>query len=226
MNPQAVMSPDAVEVCRAFSHTGLVDEFYLAGGTGLALQLCHRRSDDLDFFTIQPTELIGSNSVTEHVEKAFGSRVPRLELRTPSQQTWRIQGVKVFFIAYPFPLLHRLVDLGPNLKLGKVKAASVREIAAMKSYALGRRAVARDYVDLYFILKSGVRLDEIMNDASRKFILAGEPVFSPKLFLEQLAYTEDLEDIGAAVATVTSEGLSIGEVERFLRQEVKRYLPT
>jgi hypothetical protein len=71
-----------------------------------------------------------------------------------------------------------------------------------------------------------VRLDEIMNDAGRKFILAGEPVFSPKLFLEQLAYTEDLEDIGAAVATVTSEGLSIGEVERFLRQEVKRYLPT
>lgn len=224
MEPHVVLSPIAVKVCRALSRTGLVDEFYLAGGTGLALQLGHRRSDDLDFFSIQPAELIEAESVTERIEKAFGRRSPSLETRASSQLTWRIDGVKVSFIAYPFPLLYGLVDLDPSMNLGKVRAASVREIAAMKSYALGRRAVARDYIDLYFVLKSGVRLDEIINDASRKFVLSGEPLFSPKLFLEQLSYTEDLEDTAAALGTVTGDELSIGDVERFLRQEVKRYL--
>jgi hypothetical protein len=34
----------------AFARTGLKDGFYLAGGTGLALHLGHRRPRGLDFF--------------------------------------------------------------------------------------------------------------------------------------------------------------------------------
>jgi hypothetical protein len=141
LSPQAVLSPNAIEVCQALSLAGLIDELYLAGDTVLALQLSHRRSDDLDFFTVQPAELIGAESVTERIEKTFGRGTSTVEVRASSQLTWKIEGVKVSFVAYPFPPLHRLVDLDPKMNLGKVRAASVREIAAMKSYALGRRAV-------------------------------------------------------------------------------------
>ncbi|MGI6666516.1 MAG: hypothetical protein ACOX5Q_03530 [Bacillota bacterium] len=51
-------------------------------------------------------------------------------------------------------------------------------------------------------------------------------MFSPKLFLVQLSYTEDLEDIEAALGAVIEEGLSIGDVRKLLRQEGKRYLST
>jgi len=48
-----VLSPAAVE---AIKHLGAMESlrnFYLAGGTGLALRLGHRRSADLDFFSQQ-----------------------------------------------------------------------------------------------------------------------------------------------------------------------------
>jgi len=34
-------------------HLGIVEEFYLAGGTALALQLGHRVSTDLDWFSTE-----------------------------------------------------------------------------------------------------------------------------------------------------------------------------
>ncbi len=36
------------------SRSGVLTSFYMGGGTGLALQLGHRRSVDLDFFTNDP----------------------------------------------------------------------------------------------------------------------------------------------------------------------------
>jgi hypothetical protein len=39
------------EVMQTVGQSDLVSRFYLAGGTALALQLGHRRSVDLDFFS-------------------------------------------------------------------------------------------------------------------------------------------------------------------------------
>ncbi|MGE5484732.1 MAG: hypothetical protein ACM3X4_06925 [Ignavibacteriales bacterium] len=85
--------------------------------------------------------------------------------------------------------------------------------------------MARDYVDLYFLLQSGmVTLDSIINDAATRFIIEGERVFSAKLFLEQLCYTRDLEDVDSALRLVIQPGLTLETVEAFLRQQVKGYL--
>lgn len=196
-----MLSPSAIQVCEALGKSEFLESFYLAGGTGLALQLGHRKSDALDFFS-------------------------SLEMNAATQATWSIRDTRISFIGYPFPLLYPLEDAGMVLpELRGIGLACSREIAAMKAYALGRRAAARDYVDLYFVIVSGtVTLEGIIKDARRKFIIEGECVFSPKLFLEQLCYTKDLEDVDAALRLVSQPGVTLDTVEAFLRQEAKRFL--
>jgi hypothetical protein len=45
------ISPAMRKVLHGFGQVPLADEFYLAGGTALALQIGHRVSMDLDFFS-------------------------------------------------------------------------------------------------------------------------------------------------------------------------------
>ena len=70
---QAIL-PDAVRGIKLVSRVPLIQKAYLAGGTALALQLGHRISEDLDFFTTQEfdeqqllVELSGLGLVRESV---------------------------------------------------------------------------------------------------------------------------------------------------------------
>jgi len=62
-------------------------------------------------------------------------------------------------------------------------------LASMKAYALGRRAKWKDYVDLYFIFRDHFSLDEVMYKTDELFA----PLFSPKLFRQQLCYFNDID---------------------------------
>ncbi len=46
---EEVLSTEAIPVIKSLGPH--LETFYLAGGSGLALQLGHRKSDDLDFFS-------------------------------------------------------------------------------------------------------------------------------------------------------------------------------
>ena len=226
MDPRTVLGPTMIEVCRVLGQSRLADSFYLAGGTGLALQLRHRKSDDLDFFPRVPTEAIATGAICSEIERLFGKAEASLELREATQLTWSIFGVKTSFIGYPFPLLYAIQDAGSILpELQGISLAHPREIAAMKAYALGRRATVRDYIDLYFLLQSGLAtLDSMIDDATAKFVINGERLFSAKLFLEQLCYTKDLDDIEAPLRLVDRPGFTLETVEAYLRQQVRGYI--
>jgi len=62
-------------------------------------------------------------------------------------------------------------------------------LAAMKAFALGRRAKWKDYVDLFFILQNYHNINEISNEAQKIF---GQ-LFSEILFREQLAFHQDID---------------------------------
>ena len=46
-----VLSSSALDLIKLFNNQTFLSAFYLSGGTGLALQLGHRESEDLDFFS-------------------------------------------------------------------------------------------------------------------------------------------------------------------------------
>ncbi|MBI3013012.1 MAG: nucleotidyl transferase AbiEii/AbiGii toxin family protein [Elusimicrobia bacterium] len=116
--------------------------FVLAGGTALALQLGHRTSEDLDFFTRH----------TFSTEKTFQKlKRLRLELKIVQEENQTlsvlIQDVKVSLFNYPYPFT------GIQPKFLGVPLANVLDIASMKIIAACQRGTKRDFVDLYFILQ-------------------------------------------------------------------------
>ncbi len=112
--------------------------------------------------------------------------------------------VKMTFLSFPFEVKH-------PLKLGNfIKIPTLLSLAAMKAFALGRRAKWKDYVDLYFILHDYYSLQEICLEAGEIF---GQQ-FSEKLFQQQLAYHNDIdytESVEFLLKTVSDE-----EIRTFL----------
>ncbi|MBY0492884.1 MAG: nucleotidyl transferase AbiEii/AbiGii toxin family protein [Cyanobacteria bacterium] len=120
---------------------GAADRFYLAGGTGLALQLGHRISVDLDLFTPRHFE---PHKLRDSLRHAPGFRVEQIAEDTLHGA---VDGVQLSFLHYPYALL-----FGPRQFKG-LHVADVRDIACMKLDALAARGTRRDFIDLYAVLR-------------------------------------------------------------------------
>lgn len=154
------------------------DKFYLVGGTAIALQLGHRRSIDFDLFSY---EAIDQRKIRNKIIKNY--RIDRVIIDDKDEFTVLADGVKLTFLHYPF-------KIRANKKLNEyIKMPDLATLAAMKSYALGRRAKWKDYADLYWIMNKQSSILAIMKKA--KAIFASE--FNEKNFREQLAYFKDID---------------------------------
>lgn len=87
------------------------------------------------------------------------------------------------------------------------------DLAAMKAYAMGRRATWKDYVDLYFLLKNHFSLTKIAKRAKRIF----HGGFNEKLFRQQLCYFEDV-DLSEKIDFL-KEKIPAGEIQKFLTEK-------
>ncbi len=155
------------------------DKFGLIGGTALALQIGHRKSIDFDLATNKEF----SNQEISNKLIEFGYEIEQVLVDSEGELTVLIQGVKITFLFYPFS-----IDFEVEFE-GGLKLASVLTIAALKAYALGRRAKWKDYVDLFFVMKDYYSLQEINQRAEEIF---GKS-YNEKLFRSQLAYFEDID---------------------------------
>lgn len=207
---------DVVRILSELAATATGRRFRLAGGTALALQLGHRRSNDLDYFAFTPR--VNSASVLADIERlkpAIGTAViasvesGQLDVEVgPSKR-------KLSFIAYPFPPLTDPVEIHGQ------RCSSAIEVAAMKAYTIGRRAAARDYVDIEAaITLAGTDIGDVIAEASRRFVLDGEPVFSERLFLQQIVDVSDISDSSGLVLLRSTWD----EIVASLRQIVASYV--
>lgn len=152
-------------------------DFYLVGGTAIALHLGHRRSIDFDLFTdnsFNPLNIRKKILKTNQINQTF--------TQGEGELTVLINNVKVTFFHYPFSI-NRPFDFE-----GYIKIPDLLTLGAMKAFALGRRAKWKDYVDLYFILQKYSFKDLIKKTNS---IFKNE--FNEKLFRAQLGYFEDID---------------------------------
>lgn len=152
-------------------------DFSLAGGTAIALQIGHRHSIDFDFFS---NKRFGNLSLYNKLGKIL--KIEKVLIDEKDEYTFISGGVKLTFLYYPYPINFSL--MAPDFK-----TANLATLGALKAYALGRRAKFKDYVDLYFIFKSGCRISEIVKQAQHIF----GSVFSEKNFYQQLAYFSDID---------------------------------
>lgn len=129
----------------------IVRDFYLAGGTALALQYGHRESVDFDFFK---EETFDSAAVLEALRKRAK---PEIRLQEERTLLFFLEGISCSFIGYPYPLLKETIGFRQNLSL-----ASVADIAAMKVSAISARGTKRDFVDLFYICQRDYSLTEAL----------------------------------------------------------------
>jgi hypothetical protein len=145
-------------ILREFSRTEIASGFYLAGGTALSLQLGHRRSVDLDFFSSNqdvPT-------IRPILEDALAPLRPILADSAWGNLVYLAKDVRLGFYGYGFPLVAPLVEADG------MKLASVEDIGLMKLDTLLSRATRKDFYDLYFICRN-IDLTELLKLAPRKF---------------------------------------------------------
>ena len=183
---------------------------FLSGGTALALQLGHRESYDFDIFC--------PNEISEAFPAKIKKELPIREVFVNNSDEFTFitgNDVKVSFIFFPFDLSKYVLEF-PDAPL---KIVSPIGVASTKAYALNRRNVWRDYVDLYIILKRGiVTLDEIVQESQSVF---GD-LFNEKLFLSQLLYTEDISR-AEVEETQMIDSASLPEVGEFFKKACDAY---
>ncbi|MDA8195204.1 MAG: nucleotidyl transferase AbiEii/AbiGii toxin family protein [Thermaerobacter sp.] len=209
---EALLPTGVADTASVLASWPIMQDFYLSGGTALALQQGHRQSRDLDFFTRQPLTVLPELPGTD----AFLARFGNVEwiLRAPDQIHWRLDGVSVTLLAYPF------AHAFPFRSWRGLAVADARDIAVQKAYTLGRRAQARDYLDLHTILQTGVlSLDEVIHRAQNTY--HGD--FSARLFLQQLTYTRDLPDRDEALNLLTTPH-AFDVIERELQTAVRQWI--
>ena len=155
-------------------------QWYLAGGTALALQVGHRSSEDLDFFTGKKN--FRTSNVLTHVTE------PDWVTERASEGTiWgAYQGAKVSFIAYPF-----FTPKEPMLDHGWISMLSERDIAVMKIVAMSQRGKKRDFVDLYWYSLNREHLAEVIRRLPEQFPTVAHDYHH---ILKSLIYFEDAEN--------------------------------
>ena len=183
-------------------------EFYLVGGTALALQIGHRVSVDFDMFTRD--EL--SAGLLQKIKKVFHGHSISLTYQSVEQINLIISDVKFTFFSYPYPVRD------PYVMYHGVPLASIREIAAMKALAVGRRLAYKDYVDWYFLLKEErIDIGEIVAFAKKKF----SSDFNDRLFLGQLS---SFEDVPTQTIDFFGKAVSRKIIKAFITKTVKQYI--
>jgi len=135
-----------------------LSDFYLAGGTNLALQIGHRKSVDLDLFTYKQFE---TEELVDHLIKQYNIQI---EMKKEKNTIiGRIAGVKVDMVAHIYPLLQsQIVD-------EEVRMYSLIDVACMKLVAIcdnGTRL--KDFIDIAY-LSTKISLSQMLKGYALKY---------------------------------------------------------
>ena len=156
--------PDTLRAINLVSSIPTIKHAYLAGGTALALQLGHRMSVDLDFFTQK-----------EFDENLVATELSQIPSFTEDQRAWatvlgRVGETKFSIFYYPYKLIDTVVSFEGIQVVGK------KDIAAMKMHAIGDRGVKRDFIDV-FVLAKEFTIDEMVSFYEEKYGLSDNKLY-------------------------------------------------
>jgi predicted nucleotidyltransferase component of viral defense system len=171
-----IILPETLDLLRQIQKDSHFDDFFLVGGTALALQINHRLSIDLDFFTILPFD---NQRLESYLTEKYAFNTDDV-----AQNTLKgfINSIKVDFLTHAYPLVRTLVQ-EEGLSL-----ASMEDIGAMKLNAIahsGKRQ--KDFYDMFFLLEHH-SLRDLLNAYQIKY-----PNSNPIIPLRGLTWFEDID---------------------------------
>lgn len=209
----------------------LLNGFTLIGGTALALQVGHRRSEDLDFW--MPSNAMNTQAISRLIrnldEAQFTTSllIPHHKIVTAKingvdllerVQDYAINGVKVtFFSRFDLPFqyfnsLERMAEPGTSFQI--MRSDSIFD---MKSFLIHKRVRSRDLFDLKTFLDNGRTIAEVLA-ASRKADPATSPEYAKSVLIGQVPLDEDDEGFESIGVTQT-----IDDIYAFFRTEIDKH---
>lgn len=136
------VSPETLELIKILQTDLIFSDFYLVGGTALSLQIGHRISVDIDFFS---REVFDVRETLEYLEQQYG-----FQMQYTHKNTLKgiIDGVFIDIMRHDYKYVNE------PIQIQGIKLATKEDIAAMKVNAItGNGTRVKDFIDVYFLLK-------------------------------------------------------------------------
>lgn len=175
---EKVLAAPTAECLRYLSQNKILIDFYLGGGTAVALYLGHRQSEDLDFFSAKDFSTLSLRQKLAQQGEFI------LDEERPGTLHGSFHGVKISLLEYPYPLLNSLQSFQGT------PVASLEDLAAMKLDAIASRGKKRDFIDLYALIQEKFSLKEVLDLYKKKY---SSLKVNPMHVLKGLTYFEDAE---------------------------------
>ena len=157
----------------AQAQASIIKNFYLTGGTALAeFYFQHRLSEDIDLFSNKEVNVAAVEAFLQGASSKLGiSKIIKqnfLGLYTYQLKYKNGATLKVDFNYYPFPKIEE------GIYFGKLQVSSLYDIAVNKIHTIASRTRARDYIDMFFIIKNSdvpiyKYLEKLRLDSKAKF---------------------------------------------------------
>lgn len=189
-----------LELIKQLQESKTLEDFFLVGGTGLALQLGHRTSVDIDLFTRKD---FNEEELLQKLETDFSFQMDMIENNT---LRGAIRDIKIDLLAHKYTLLD------PIKTYDGIRIASIQDIAAMKLNAIsidGTRV--KDFIDVYFLLDQ-MSVKDLLDCYGKKYSLR-----NPMHVLKSMQYFEDV-DIADWPVMIENKGLTWVQVTRKIDQ--------
>lgn len=197
------VNPSTLELLRKLQKLPELSGMRLVGGTALALQTGHRKSDDIDLFGNLDTDELDLN-------KKLGELAPvRLIKNSANIHIYLIGGIKVDIVNYHYPWLEGPVHENSLLLAGE------KDIAAMKLSAVTGRGSRKDFIDIYYLLKK-FSFEDMMNFYKKKYYDGSE-----FLVLKSVIYFNDAD---AEQDPVMLKTLEWNKVKSAILRQAERYI--
>ncbi|WAC10685.1 nucleotidyl transferase AbiEii/AbiGii toxin family protein [Dyadobacter pollutisoli] len=197
-----IIDPGTFQLIQQIQATPGFSEFYLVGGTSLALQIGHRNSIDIDLFTAGD---FVTDDIVEFLQPFFNVEVS--SKRNLNSLFTFINNVKVDFIRHNYSLIK-----SPKIEDG-ITFLSAEDISAMKLNAIinsGKRL--KDFVDIYFLLEH-FSLNQIISFFETKY-----PHMNAVIALKSLSYFDDIDP--QLDPPKMKKKLSAGQIQRRIEQAI------
>lgn len=201
------VEPNTLAILKKLMAIEELSDFFLVGGTALALYYGHRKSIDIDLFV---TGTFENESLARLLESHFPGFVYR-NLNNPIGLFGAIDGVKVDLVKY-----HHRPMIGEPVIVNGIRLYSREDIMAMKVAAIMKRGVKKDFWDIAELLRY-YSIDDFINQYSKKYPSQQLMISVPYA----LIYFEDAED---SEDPISLKGQTWDGVKSFIGQKVNDYL--
>ena len=203
---QEALTPATRALFNELNGVARVKNFYLAGGSALALYYGHRFSIDLDWFS---PDFSNDGGLTAEL-----SKLGKFKIEFDNEHSLKgfIKGVSISFFRYPYGLIRPTTDVAENLRV-----ASKEDIACMKLEAASRRGTKKDFIDLFFLLQE-FSLEQMLGLMQEKY---QGIEYNTAHLLRSLTYFEDAE--GQVVQLIKTD-ITWAKVKEKITGVVREYL--